>query len=75
MKINNNNNYYKIIKDKKNQECAICFVCHKNNIISYLIEDWKPYEEGLHQHNFYYTCPIHTEISIVTDIKLPLKKD
>lgn len=75
MKNNETNKKYQIYKNENDSIYAICNECYKQNIITSLIENWKPYEEGVHQSNFYYTCPIHTEISIVTDIKLPLKKD
>ena len=62
---------YQLINNKK---LAICSECYKNNITTALIEDWKPYDNEETQSNFYYTCPIHTEISIVTKSKLPIKK-
>lgn len=68
-----NKNTYRITNIDNGKNYAICSECYKNKITTVLIEDWKPYDNGKHQSYFYYTCPIHTDISIITDKELPIK--
>ena len=75
IKNDNNNGKYIIISNENNKTYAICALCYKNNDVTLLVEDWKPYDHGHKQSKHYYCCPKHSEISIVTDSELPLKKD